>query len=222
MIKTIDSLVQTSLDSNTLGGVILVKLHFSPVVRYCNAYQSIYWDEDGGGEEEYIGLGNLGSLSILTETSELAAETIQLTLSGIPNSTITDIFSTEYIGEPLYIWYATLDTDTYAVQSGQNGPVLIWAGRMDFGNIEFGQTATVTVNATSRLADWERARGGRFNLEYQQRHVDSTCKGFRYVKALQNKPVSWGAITVSDGFNSDGSGSRGGGSRGGRGNRLLR
>ena len=167
MTKTIDSLVQNSLDSNNFSGVILAKLHFTPEQRYCSALQSVYWDEDGLGEEEYVGLGGLASLSVLNESAELSAQTIQLALSGIPNSMVTDIFSDEYIGQPVYVWYATLNSDTYAVEGGQNGPVLLFAGRMDYGTIDFGETATITVNATSRLADWERARGGRFNHSYQ-------------------------------------------------------
>lgn len=198
MGKIIDSLVQASIDGGNLSGVLLTKLHFNPIYRYTSAFQSVYWDEAGGGELEYVGVGNLGSLSILSETSELAAQTIQLTLSGIPSEHITDIFSNEYIGEPVYIWYATLDPTTYAVEGGQFGPVLIFAGRMDFGVIEFGKTANVTVNATSRLADWERARGGRFNNAYQQRHVDLNDLGFKYVEALQDIPISWGGSTLSD------------------------
>lgn len=198
MSKIIDSLVQSALDSNNFSGVILARLHFSPEQRYCNAAQSIYWDEAGTGEEEYIGLGNLANMSVLNESSEIGAVTVQLSISGIPNNTITDIFSDEYIGQPIYIWYATIDPDTLAVQGGQSGPVLIFAGRMDYGTFDFGQTATITVNATSRLADWERPRGGRFNHAYQQRHVDPTDLGFRYVLPLQDKPISWGGVTISD------------------------
>lgn len=203
MSKIIDSSVLTSINSGNFSGVLLAKLHFNPVYRYSTAFQSIYWDESGGGEVEYVGAGNLSTLSVLTETSELSAQTIQLSLSGIPAQHITDIFSNDYIGQPVYIWYATLDPETYAVEGGQNGPVLIFAGRMDFGVIEFGNTATVTVNATSRLADWERARGGRFNHTYQTRHVDSTDLGFRWVEALQDIPISWGGITIADGGTTD-------------------
>lgn len=197
MIKSVNATVQASLDSESLAGVVLAKLDFSPVVRYTNAYQSIYWDE-GAGEVEYIGLGNFASMSVLNETSELGATTIQLTLSGIPNASITDIFSNEYIGKPLHVWYATLNKDTYAVEGGQAGPVLMFAGRMDFGNIEFGETATITVNATSRLADWERPRGGRFNHAYQTRHVDANDLGFKHVQGLQDKIIGWGGVTVGD------------------------
>lgn len=198
MSKNINATVQAAIDSKEFAGVVLAKLHFSPILRYTNSFQNIYWDESGGGEEEYLGLGNLASLSVLTESSELGAQTIQMSLSGIPASAITDAFSTEYMGQPCFLWYATLDTDTYAVTSGQNGPVLIFAGRMDYADIEFGKTCTITLNATSRLADWERARGGRFNESYQRRRIDSTDKGFDYVQALQNKPIQWGGVSVTD------------------------
>ena len=198
MAKTINATVQAAIDSKDFAGVLLAKLDFTPELRYTNAFQNIYWDEAGGGELEYVGLGNLASVSVLSESSELSAQTIQMTLSGIPGTAITDVFSTEYIGKPCYLWYATLDKDTYAVTSGQAGPVLIIAGRMDFVDIEFGNTCTITLNATSRLADWERARGGRFNEPYQRNYVDATDNGFDYVQALQNKPLTWGGVNISD------------------------
>lgn len=197
-MKTIDSLVQSALDSKDFSGVILARLYFDPVLRYNSSYQTIYWDEAGGGDQAYLGLGNLASISILNETNELAAQTIQLQLSGIPNNLITDAFSDEYIGKPCYLWYGTLDPDTYAVQGGQSGPILIFSGRMDYSVVEFGETATITINATNRLADWERPRGGRFNDGYQRRRIDDTDFAFRYVQGLQNKNISWGAITNVD------------------------
>lgn len=118
MSKIIDSLVQASLDSENYTGVVLAKLYFSPLVRVSSSYQTIYWDE-GAGEQAYVGLGNLANISILNESSDLGAQTIQLTLSGIPNDSVTDIFSNEYINQPVYIWYATLDKDTYAVEGVQ-------------------------------------------------------------------------------------------------------
>lgn len=206
MSKTVDTLVQSVLEGKSLTGVTFVQLHFNPIQRYCSAYQNIYWDEAGTGEEEYLGLGNLGGMSVINETTDLSAQTIQLTLSGIPNAMITDIFDNEYIGKPAYIWYATVDPDTCAVQyaspnEAADGPILLFAGLMDYGTVVFGETATVTVNVTNRLADWERPRGGRFNHTYQQRHVDPTDLGFEYVVDLQSKSISWGSITVDDPYN---------------------
>jgi hypothetical protein len=208
MSKNIDAGVLADINSKNYAGIILCRLHFSPVLRYCNSAQSVYWDESGGGEQEYVGVGNLASMSVLTETGELSAVTIQLSLSGIPNTAITDVFSDEYSGKPVYIWYGTLNPNTYAIEGGQNGPVLVFAGQMDYCNLEFGETATITLNATSRLADWDRARGGRFNQGYQKQYVDPTDTGFRYVNALQTTEIAWGGSSI---FDPDGRGGGGGG-----------
>jgi hypothetical protein len=198
MSKIIDSLVQSSIDSKEYVGIILCQMHFDPIVRVCNSPQSIYWDEAGAGEVEYVGVGNLGSVSSLTETNELGATVIQLTLSGIPNSSITDVFSNEYRGKPIYIWYAVLDKTTYAVEGGQSGPILTFAGLMDYSSIEFGNTAVITLSATSRLADWDRSRGGRFTDGYQRQYIDPTDTGFRWVVPIQTKAISWGGVSIGD------------------------
>jgi hypothetical protein len=210
MSKSINATVQSSIDSKNYAGIILCRMHFNPVIRYCNSVQSIYWDEAGTGEKEYVGVGNLAGLSVLTETSELSAVTIQLTLSGVPNASITDVFSDEYSGQPVYLWYGTLNPNTYAIEGGQNGPVLAFAGQMDYCNVEFGETATITLNATSRLADWDRPRGGRFNQGYQKKYVDPTDTGFRFVNALQTVELAWGGSSIFD-PTWDGSGGGGGG-----------
>ena len=69
MSKIIDSLVQSEIDSKDFAGAVFARLHFdSPTgtLRYTNAPQNLYWDEDGGGDQEYLGLGNLSSISVLS------------------------------------------------------------------------------------------------------------------------------------------------------------
>lgn len=199
MSKIIDSSVQVLIDGKNYAGIMLVKMYFdSGIKRYCNASQSIYWDESSGGEVEYEGIGHISEISMLPETNELGAQTIQLNVGGIPNETITDIFSDGYAGNAIYIWYGILDMATYAVVGGQDGPVLVFAGLMDNANFEFGEVAQVSLNATSRLADWERTRGGRYNQGYQKTYIDPTDTGFKYVQAIQNKEIIWGNRHVVD------------------------
>ena len=227
MSKIIDSLVQSDIDSKNFAAIILARFHFtvpSPgTLRYCNAYQPIYWDEDGGGEVEYFGLGNLAGLQPISETNELSAQTMQFTLSGIPNNTITGIFNkSAYQNKPVYVWYGLLDKQTFAIRGGQTGPILIFAGLMDYCTFEFGSTATINLTASSRLADWERARGGRYNDPYQRRYVDPYDSGFKYVLPLQAKEIQWGGTTVMDPGGGDWTtlpgpgGGAGGGDSGGR------
>jgi len=198
MPKTIHSTVQAAIDSKNYTGVILCRMEFdSPVntIRLCNAFQSIYWDE-GSGEVEYEGTGDLASIGAAAETNELGAQNLQLTLSGISSDMLTNVFSTAYAGKPIYLWYATLNPLTFAVHA--DSPVLFFAGNMDYATIEFGKISTVTLNAVSRLADWERPTGGRFNDSYQRTYVDLLDSGFKDMVELQNKSIAWGSTNLLD------------------------
>ena len=205
MSKVIDSLVQNEIDSKDFAAVVLGKFDWVPdsphngPFRFCTAYQNIYWDEAGAGEQIYYGLGNLASIDAVPETNELASINMQFSLSGIPADIITAAFDkSAYQNRPCYVWYGLLDKQTFAVQGGQDGPVLVFAGLMDYCAFEFGETASISLTASSRLANWELPRGGRYNNSYQRTYVDSTDSGFSYVKALQAKEIRWAGRTASD------------------------
>ena len=70
-------------------------------------------------------------------------------------------------------------------------PVLVFHGRMDVMNIEIGNTATITVTAESRLADWNRARTSRYTDEEQQRLYPGD-KGLQYVAQTAEMELVWG------------------------------
>lgn len=196
MSKTLDTLVQQSLESTTITGAFLVKFEFvgypGGFLRLTNAGSNIYWDESGTGEQEYIGVGNILSISRLEETAEVGASTFQIILSGVDKAAIQEALTVDYIGKSAKIWFATIDPDTLAVEGGTTGPINICSGRMDFMNIEFGENATISVNVTSRLADWERQHGGRYTHAYQTTYVDPLDDGFKNVIQLQKMTLIWG------------------------------
>ena len=152
MAKNINAIIQSLIDQKNFAGTLLVKMYFDPSIRYCSAYQSVYWDEPAGieespgGEVEYEGMGKWGSISSMPESMELSSQQIQLSLSGIPAGALTDALGTEYQGKPVYIWYALTD-ENYTVQ---DNPVLVFAGLMDYANIVFGELCDITLNCTPR------------------------------------------------------------------------
>jgi len=191
-MKIVDTAVDSLLTSDSLVTCMLARLHFSNLtypVRYTNAGQDLYWDETGGGEELYEGVGNLGSIEDLTESDELQLQTVNLTLSGVLPETINYALFANHAGNPAFIWRAVLDSDTFSVVGD---PILVFAGRMDFLTITLGETATISLQVISRLSDWERSRGGRFNPGYQKTYVDPTDLAFDYVPSLINKNLTWG------------------------------
>jgi len=192
MSKILSTAVETLIESGDIATCMLARLHFSNSTypsRYANAGQDIYWDEAGAGEEVYQAVGNLGSIEALAETDELQLQTIQLTLTGIKPETINHAMFANHAGNPAFIWRAILDKDTFAVIGD---PVLMFAGRMDFLTISLGETAAVSIQVISRLSDWEKTKGGRFNTAYQITYVDPTDQGFQYLPSLVNKNLTWG------------------------------
>ena len=195
MSKTIIEAVEALLSSEQSRVVVLGKFDFSDgVVRLNTSNQSVYWDE-GDGEEEYIGVGNLLSISNAEESTELQSYSLNIELSAVNPELIDVALNTRYKARPAWLYLATLNEDQSTVVSDPStneGPVVFFAGRMDYMSIEQSKEAKISLVVTSRLADWEKARGGRFTDSYQKTYVDATDRGFEYVLPLQNLEFKWG------------------------------
>lgn len=139
---------------------------------------------------EFLGVGALGSISIVEETTELRAQSATVTLSGIPRDAIAVALTQSYQGRRGTIWEVPLSRDTYQPVS----PIVIWRGRMDQMDVQLGETASVSVRIESRLADARRARNNRYTDEEQQRHHPGDT-GFRFVPATNSKEIAWPAAS---------------------------
>jgi len=62
---------------------------------------------------------------------------------------------------------------------------------MDTMDVELGTTASITVAAESRLADWDRPRVRRYNAADQNISYPSD-KGFEFVPQMVEKSIRWG------------------------------
>jgi hypothetical protein len=142
------------------------------------------------GGNTYIGLGEVVSIGAMTETSELGGVSLQVQISGIPQVNLQKALALNYQGNYAILSLATLD-DNYQVETS-SGPFPVFRGRMDTMQIEYGETATITININSRLADWETPHGGRYNHGYQKYHVDLTDQGFEYMAQLADIEIVWG------------------------------
>ena len=66
-----------------------------------NATKSLS-DDFGGGN--YLGVGTLGGVSAVTETTEISAKGIDLTLSGIPTEYVSLALSDNYRGRQVAVY----------------------------------------------------------------------------------------------------------------------
>lgn len=215
-----DTVIESVLnDDSNIPYTVLVRAEFHDgtviapwndnVFRVNLAGQSVFWDELGTGDKEYIGAGELVSVSSLEEGLELQNYTLNLSISGLPTdpTLIDEIKNAKYKNGSLIVYLAILDED-YSIKFDTNeedGPVVLFAGRMDTMAITVGETSVIDVQTSSRLADWERPRGGRYNRQTQGRYYDLNLlpvdhpfykatrdRGFDYIESLQQLELQWG------------------------------
>lgn len=139
--------------------------------------------------ESYVGVGGLGSISAVQETSELRTYDMALGLSGVPADAVSLALTEEFHGAPGTIWAVLLDRTTYQPIAD---PIVIFRGTVDQMQVELGQTGTVTVTLQDFMSDWERPKIRRWSLEDQQLR-DPTDTAFRFLAASTEKQIVWPA-----------------------------
>lgn len=106
------------------------------------------------GGNTYQGVGMLGGVGTMSESSDITANGTTLTLSGIPNTLLTGALDDVQQGLPALV-YLALFTSAGALVSP---PVVIFSGFVDQPEIDLDtQTSTITVACETWLADMNRA-----------------------------------------------------------------
>ncbi|WP_307138286.1 hypothetical protein [Pseudoroseomonas cervicalis] len=171
--------------SEVVARVLAVDLDFpSAHVRLSGSSTSIFV-----GGEEFLGVGQLGSITAVEESVELKSYGIQLRLSGIPRDAMLSALSEAYQGRRATVWEVLLNPSTMQAIAD---PIVTFRGRMDQMNGTFGREAVVSLSLENRLRDWERPRLSRYTTEDQRRTFPDDL-GFAYVSTTTEKEVTWPA-----------------------------
>lgn len=199
MSRTLTSAMQTAATADVVRPIFLVQMAF-PTANL-NMWSGI-GDLTVGGVD-YIGAGNLLSVGDISESTELQANGIRLSLSGVSSVLITKARDEDYQGRELKILLGAMDSSNSMIAD----PVIMFSGFMDTMTInDAGETAIISVTAENRLIEFEKTRVRRYTAEDQK--IDfPTDKGLEYVAEMAEKEIVWGRNSVGSG----GGGGRGGG-----------
>ncbi len=163
--------------------VLLARLDFaSGVVAANSGVNTLSYNGD-----DYLGVGSYGTVSAIGEGLEAKPYGVDMTLSGIPTEMLSLALGEHYQGRDARVYLALLDEQHRLI----NDPFLVGRFRMDTMNVELGQSATITLSAENRLADWSRPRVRRYNHEDQQARYPGDL-GLEYVTGMVEKPIIWG------------------------------
>ena len=136
---------------------------------------------------DYVGAGSLLSIGEIAETSELSANGITVTLSGVTSPLLSKARDEDYQGRELKVLLGAMDAANGVISD----PVVIFSGFMDTMVInDGGETATIQVTVENRLIEFERTRVRRYTAEDQK--IDyPTDKGLEFVAEMAEKEIIW-------------------------------
>ena len=183
MARDITAAVEAESQKPVVHPVLFAELDFSSgFVRAHSALGDLQVDGN-----TFTGLGELGTVSPVTEGSDLSANGITLGLSGVNLANVSIALGEDYQGRSAKLWVGFLDIDTLALIADPAGP---WAYRMDVMEVTLGQSAVITLSAESRAALWGRANVRRYTNQDQQ-DVYAGDRFFEFVPEMADKEIIW-------------------------------
>lgn len=181
--RSMTAAMVSEVTTAALSPVLMVKMNFSTPVHLWTGYGTLTYGGTG-----YLGLGDLGALAPVEETTDLAARGLMFQLSGVPTAYISLALTEDYQGRSCSVMLGALSPTAGLIAS----PVTVYVGRMDVMTItDDGETATISMSSEPRLVDFRRTREVRYTDEEQQA-IDPTDKGLEFVSAIQEKTIHWG------------------------------
>ncbi|RAI55169.1 hypothetical protein [Roseicella frigidaeris] len=162
--------------------IILVDLDFaSGAFRAWTGLGQLHW-----AGMVFEGVGSLGAVGEIEETTEIRAVRLTLSLSPVPQE-VVDIALAErsFRLRTARLWGGLLDAEGAFVAD----PFPLWAGLMDTMEVVDGAEPRVSLTCESRLVDLERAEVRRYTDADQQAEYPGD-RFFEFVPALQEAQIS--------------------------------
>ncbi len=188
MARTLTAGMQTAIAAENGDFVHFIELAFSGgTQRLSTGTVDMSWDS-----QTWDAIGGALGVNAVTESSDLSAGGVELTLSGVDQTILALLLSQFYIGRTVRVWLVHLSGGAVVAD-----PVLIFAGYMNGGWTvrdvrpnEGSGTVTITGRVVSRLADLDLRRGIQTNVTSHQA-VYAGDMFFEHVSTLATQPIVW-------------------------------
>jgi len=178
--------VATALAQQHVAIVTFAKLEFpSGTIYVHNSLGTYTW-----GGQDWLGVGDLGSISQVEEGIDVSPYAITLTLSGL-DATISGAALTEdYFMHPVTVYMGVLDSDDALLAD----PTPIWSGFMDQMNLSVGSDGgdAIQLIAESELSRFDVARNLMYTNAAQQERYSGDLF-FSHIHKVQGAKFDWGA-----------------------------
>lgn len=175
--------VIAALDQGVVRPIYFVEILFDDPLRFTSAYSSMTLDG-----KEFFGAGNLGSVSPVSEGTDLNPQEFKIVVAGVSEASLAAVVTERYMNREATCWTALLDDQGQIIGE----PLHSFGGNTDEVNVEIGKIGRITITVRDELADWSRPRIERYtNADQQARYPGD--KGLEYVSQVADKEIIWPA-----------------------------
>ncbi|HEV2378727.1 MAG TPA: hypothetical protein VG206_02910 [Terriglobia bacterium] len=184
MPRSLTSAVLAAMASANVSPVIFVQAQFTSGTIYVwSGIGPISWNS-----QTWTGVGYLGKITPIQETTSGQAKGVTLEMSGIPSNLLNDVLNEISPQYPVYLYIGYLNSTGAVIAN----PEQRFSGRMDVVRLtEGGDSSLIKINVESKLIDLNRARERHYTHQDQQ--IDwPGDNGFIYVNGIQELAVLWG------------------------------
>jgi len=139
--------------------------------------------------QTFTGIGWLGKISSIPQTTKVQAQNVTIALSGIPSNLVNEAVDQVRIAGTMTVWIGFYDASGNLLKD----PVQVFSGSLDVPSLtDDGTTSTIAITCENTLLSLNLAPNRRFDDPDQQLKVPGDL-GFSFVQALQNIQLFWPA-----------------------------
>ena len=172
MSRGLSSTIKTELASGAFAMAHLVQLELNTTYNYTDYSTDI---ADGG--TTYSANGFLHEIGSISENASMSIGSLELSLSGVNQTIISDVLNNGYIHRKVTIKRAFINSSTNSLIESFS----LYIGRVESMNItDTGTTSKVQFSVANQWGDFARLAGRRTNSGSQNQFFPND-KGFDFI-----------------------------------------
>jgi hypothetical protein len=182
MPRSLPSQMITAFPSNAIALCFLVDLQLvSGADHVWSGIGSVVWNGN-----TYRGVGSLGAIGEISESSEVRAPGTSVGLSGIDPTILNETLDDIQQGAPVTVWAALFSEGAIVCAYS------LYAGTVDKPALNIGpDTFSVALALETKMANLQRASNRRYTAA-DQRNYYPLDSGFNWVETLNDIALLWG------------------------------
>lgn len=180
-MRDVPAAVISALESANFKPIFFVEVLFDTPLRFTSFYAS----KTVGGLE-YFGLGNLGSVSAVSEGTDMDPQELSITIAGVSQTSLAGALTEPYINRPAKVMVGMLDDNDQLLSD----PFNYFVGKVDEIKVNYSKQGSIEIIVRDRLADWGRPRIERYTNADQQAKYPGD-KALEFVSQVAEKEIIW-------------------------------